>query len=425
MLNLFKGCDNIMEYFNTYTPAYVQSINSYHNSYRIKVELLGYYENVIGDITKDLSVDADGQININYEPIVRRSCSLTMINVEKKYTPNPNNPFWFERKFKLWIGVVNQFTGDIYWWAQGVFFTQSANSDGNVVKIEGIDKGGALNGSLGMNIADSQYKIKTGSIIGNLICDTLMLNMYRQIDKIPYSSGKPIDPVVPIIDIKFYGIKTEREISIDANNCIGDIFQQINEGYNADLYYDINGHFQVTELIDGNRTDGYKYMASQWDFSDDNSFYGLSNFTYNFDGKNAVMVYTAQSDKENYSYSAYNNNPASPLRVGLCGVRRMDSQEIPLLDVSPEEMTKRCKDYADYLLIKETLRGATVSFDSPIIPHLDVNRTITITDKQQGFDRETFVVQSITIPLAATTMSITATSMNWLPTNFDIEGFGA
>lgn len=414
-----------MEYFNTYTPAYIQAINSYHNTYRVKLELLGYYENVIGEITKDLSVEAEGQININYEPIVRRSCSITMINVDKKYTPHPNNPFWFERKFKLWIGVVSHITGDTYWWAQGVFFTQSASSDGNTVNIEAIDKGGALNGTLGMNIADAQYKIESGSFIGDVVRETLMLNMYQQTGKIPYSSGKPIDPVTPIIDIKYFKMKTEREMSVDANNCIGDIFQQLAEGYNADLYYDINGRFQVAELIDGSRIDGYRYMASQWDFTDNSPFFGIENYTYNFEGKNVVTVYTAQTDEENYSYTAYNNNPASPLRTGLCGVRRMESQEIPLLDIEPEEMTKRCKDYADYLLIKESLRGANVTFDCPIIPHLDVNRTITITDEKQGFDKETFIIQSITIPLAATTMSITATSMNWLPTNFDIEGFGA
>lgn len=412
-----------MEYFNRYTSSYVNSIKKLYNTYKVRLELLGYYENVIGEITKDLSVTAQGQININYQPITRRTCSLSLINVDKEYTPSPNNSFWFERKFKLWIGIVDG--ADIHWWAQGVFYTQSATSDGNTVNIEAIDKGGALDGSLGMNIADAQYKIEFGSFIGDAICHTLMLNMYQETNKIPYASGKPIDPVMPIIDLKYYKVKTEREITVDTNNCIGDVFQQIGEGYNADMYYDINGHFQVAELTDGSRTDGYKYMAAQWEFSDDDSFYGLSNFTYNFDGKNVVTVYTAENDKENYSYTAYNKNPASPLRVGLCGVRRMDSQEIGLLDVEPEEMTKRCKDYADYLLIKESLRGASVTFDCPIIPHLDVNRTIRITDKKQDFDRETFIVQSITIPLAATTMSITATSMNWLPISYDIEGFGA
>ena len=93
----------------------------------------------------------------------------------------------------------------------------------------------------------------------------------------------------------------------------------------------------------------------------------------------------------------------------------MDSKEIGYADVTESDMAKLCKQYAEYLLIQEALRGASVTFNSPIIPHLDVNRTISITDKLQNFDREIFVIQSITIPLSSEMMSISATSINWLP----------
>jgi hypothetical protein len=414
----------IMEYFNTYTSGYINAINKFHNAYKVRLEPLGDNENVVGEITKDLSVTAQGQININYEPIVRRSCSISMINVDKKYIPSPNNTFWFGRKFKLWIGVVDYDTGNIYWWAQGVFYTQSANSDGNVVNIEGIDKGGALNGALGMSLTDAQYIIPIGTNYYDVVRDTLMLNTYGVASKVPSGSSKVIDPVMPIIDRKYRNIKTESKLSIDAYNNIGDLFQSLAEGYNADMYYDINGHFQVCELTDGSRVDGYKYMASQWDYDYRNAFYGLSNFEYNFDSRNVVTVYTNASDLENVSYTAYNRNPTSPLRVGIAGVRRMEGQEIKYVDVTKEQMLKKCKDYAEYLLIKESMRGMNVTFDSPIIPHLDVNRTITITDKLQELDHETFIIQSISIPLTATTMSISATSINWLPNQFEIEGWG-
>lgn len=411
-----------MEYFNRYTSNYINAIKKYHNVYKVRLELLGYFENVIGEITKDLSITAQGQININYQPITRRSCSLTLINVDKKYTPSPDNLFWYERKFKLWIGVVDG--GDIYWWAQGVYFTQSATSDGNSVSIEAIDKGGALDGTLGMNAADVQYIVPSGSNISKLIKDTLMLNTYAFSDKIVNPSKKPLDPVTPIIDIKYNKAITQSEISVDANSCLGDLFQSLVNGYNADVYYDINGHLQVADMADGNRVDGYRYMACQWKYDAKDAFYGLSNFQYTFDGKNAVTVYTNASNMENVSYTAYNNNPASPLRVALCGVRAMESQEIDYVDVAESDMLKKCKQYADYLLIKESMRGASVTFDSPIVPHLDVNRTISITDKKEGFDNELFVIQTITIPLAIGSMSISATSFNWLPNYYNIERMG-
>ena len=415
-----------MEYFNRYTSGYINAIKKHHNRYKVRLELLGYFENTIGEITKDLSVTAQGQININYQPITRRSCSLTLINVGKKYTPSPDNPFWYERKFKLWIGIVDG--DDVYWWAQGVFFTQSATSDGNTVSIEGVDKGGALDGTLGMNIANVQYKVPSNSNISKLIKDTLMLNMYGVSDRIPNPSNKPLDPVMPIIDVKYNKVVTESEISVDANSCVGDIFQSLATGYNADIYYDINGHLQVADLTDGSRIDGYKYMACQWKYDARDAFYGLSNFQYTFDGKNSVAVYTnadTETGLKNVTYTAYNNNPTSPLRVALCGVRRMESVEIEYTSTSESEMLKKCKQYADYLLIKESMRGASVTFESPIVPHLDVNRTISITDAKEGFDNETFVIQSITIPLAVGVMSISATSFNWLPNYYNIERMGS
>lgn len=414
-----------MEYFNTYDRGYLNAINSQHNYYKIKLELMTYFENVIGDITKDVSVDAQGQININYQPITRRSCSLSMINIDDEYIPSPDNTFWYERKFKLWLGVVTK-TGDIYWWAQGVFFTQSATSDGSgVVNIEAIDKGGALDGTLGMNMTGSQYIVKVGSSIDRLVKDTLMLDMGRDMitQGVYYGGSKPLDPVVPIIDLKYRDIKTQAEISIDSSNYVGEIFTTVANGYGADIYYDINGHLQVAELTNGYRSDGYKYMAHQWEYGN-SSFYSQPNYQYLFEGKNVVTVYTNSSNNTNLSYTAYNNNPKSPIRVGLSGVRRIEDCEIDYLDLTEAEMQKRCKDYANYLLIQEAMKGATITFNSPIIPHLDVNRTIGITDKHNKMINETCVIQTITMPLYAGEMSISATSINWLPSNNNIEGIG-
>jgi hypothetical protein len=100
----------------------------------------------------------------------------------------------------------------------------------------------------------------------------------------------------------------------------------------------------------------------------------------------------------------------------------MSDVEIPYVNVSQDEMEQRCKAYADYLLMKEAMRGMSISFSSPIIPHLDVNRTIGITDKRFDLDDETFVVNSITIPLSAEAMQINATRFSWLPDNTTIEG---
>lgn len=132
-----------MEYFNVYNKRYIQILKTPPLRYKIRLELLGEYENVLGEITKDISVTAQGQINISRQSVTRRSCSLTLFDVENKYLPCPDSLIWFGRKFKLLIGAVDKSSNDIYWWSQGVYFIQSAASDGTTVNIEAVDKDGA------------------------------------------------------------------------------------------------------------------------------------------------------------------------------------------------------------------------------------------------------------------------------------------
>lgn len=411
-----------VEFYDEYNDEYLFALSQKHRRYKLRVELLGYYENVVGEITKDVSIDASGQITINNEQITRRSCSLNLTNVEKQYLPSSDNPIWFNRKFKLWIGIVVK--DKTYWWSQGVYFTQKATCDGNIVSIQGVDKGGALDGTIKTGMLDTTYIIESGTTIANVIRDTLMWNETNS----PYlkrntrATSYPIDPITPIVGSRFNTYLTQNEITLNGNDYISTLFSSLADGYGADAYYNTNGRFVFQQMADDSRIDGYRFMARQWDFDADGEFYADSNVEYNFDSYNVVTVYTNESDLVNVSYTAANNNPLSPLRLDSAGVRRMSDVEIPYVNVSQDEMEQRCKAYADYLLMKEAMRGMSISFSSPIIPHLDVNRTIGITDKRFDLDDETFVVNSITIPLSAEAMQINATRFSWLPDNTTIEG---
>ena len=80
-----------------------------------------------------------------------------------------------------------------------------------------------------------------------------------------------------------------------------------------------------------------------------------------------------------------------------------------------------CKEYANYLLKRKAMLQLSVGFNSIIIPHLDVNNVVTITDSLKGLNAERFVVQSITIPLAAGEMNIQAVNITSLPKDTNIE----
>ena len=413
-----------LEFYDEYNAEYLYALRQKHRRYKIRVELLGYYENVVGEITRDVSLGSSGQVTINNEQITRRSCSLNLINVEKKYLPSQDSAIWFNRKFKLWLGIeVGKKT---YWWSYGVFYTQKATCNGDTVSIQGVDKGGALDGTIKTGMLDTSCIVEAGTTLTNVIKDTLMWNEFSS----PYlnhrtgASAYPVDPITPIISTKFDGIRTQNEITINSNDYISTLFSSIADGYGADAYYNTNGHFCFQVMADENRIDGYRFMAHQWDFSDEDDMYSNASVDFNLDGYNVVTVYTNESDLENVSYTAANNNPASPLRLDSAGIRRMADVEIPYVNVPQSEMQARCKAYADYLLMKEAMQGMSITFSCPIIPHLDVNRTIGITDKRFNLDHATFVVNSITMPLSAEAMTVNATQTSWLPDNTGIEGGG-
>ena len=106
-----------MEFYNRYSTEYLSSLKKKSRKFLFKIELLSDDESAIGEIVNDLS-NVDGQININYEQITRRSCSFSIKSTKKKYIPSKNSPFWFNRKFKIYIGLVVR--DNIYWWSQGI-----------------------------------------------------------------------------------------------------------------------------------------------------------------------------------------------------------------------------------------------------------------------------------------------------------------
>lgn len=161
-------------------------------------------------------------------------------------------------------------------------------------------------------------------------------------------------------------------------------------------------------------------MAHQWEYNTHKAYYCNPNMEYKFDCENCVTVYTNASNLVNVSATVYNRNPQSPLRVDYVGMRMLEPQEITYVYCRQDEMKERCKEYGEYLLLQKTLMGTAITFNSPIIPHMDVNATIGITDDYYGTENQTFVVQSLTIPLGAGEMSVNACNIQWLPDDAEL-----
>lgn len=417
-----------MEYYNIIAPQYIDRLRNDFNRYKLKIELLTSNESAIGQVVSDLSITAQGQITINRQQLTRRSCSLTLINVGGKYNPNRNRWFWINRKFKLWIGMATEnytdannknVTTDTYWFSQGVYYATSAKGDTHTISIEGVDKGGALDGTLKLNMLGEKTIVKQGSKLSSLFRETLLLS----------DGVSVIDPIPPLIDPYFDNIILQQDIELNDNQYIGELFSQISESYGANVYYDHDGRLRVERSMTENGFSLYSLKGITYRFSTDEASYEDASIDYGYECKNAVTVYTNinakdsdGNDIENVSYTAYNQSPLSPINIREIGIRRMDSIEAKYIDgLTPEEMTDRCRQTANYYLLSESLIMLAENFNSFIIPHIDVDDVILITDPYKDIDGEKFVIQSVSIPLSAGAMSIEATNINYLPGDIQIE----
>lgn len=385
------------EYYNVANAEYFRYLRSTTGScrYLIKVELLDNYENTIGDITRFVSESDMGKISVNATQGLRRSGNLTLVDVDGKILDNENNVFWSDCKIKIYIGVTNADKDNIYWHSYGVYCVKSASVNENTIALELVDKFALLDGTLKTGMTEVQYKIPVGTNIYQLICDVLIM------DK---GNGLPLDASEPLIDYKFKTATVQSEIVIEADNYIGQILTELATSYSANVYYNTDGHLVFSTAESDS---AYKNNAVIWKFDSD-SILSNANYLYDYACENTVTVYTNATTEVNASYTAYNNNPQSPVRVDLKGVRRMPSVEIALT-VTDDSTEDRCRQWAEYLLNQKSRISMSANWDSTPVPHIDVDNLVET-------DEGVFLVQTISFPLGNDTMSISASKLTWLPT---------
>lgn len=393
-----------MEYFNVYNKKYVEIAKRNEIYPQFKIELLDHRDNVINDISQELSLDTGGSISINYQQGTRRSCSITFSDPTGKFLPDYNSGlFWINRKFKLYIGLKDIYTGDIYWFSQGVFLTLNPSAVNNFsdrsVTIQGVDKFGLFGSESGYNQLEGTYSIKAGTNAYSAISDTLMLEM---------GNGNVLDSIEPILDPKFKDEVLPYDINKAPGNYLSDILIEIADVLGCNIFYDTDGRLN---LISGTIDISYSQEASIWEFYDILPEYMDSSLNYDF--VNAVNVVKAIGNNVNnkiYEYTAENNNPLSPTRIELIG-RKIKTMESP--GIYNED---RAKDYAELMLNRYSIVQKSIGFSASMLPHLDVNKVIGITDQHYNYTQQRFIIQSIDIPFnGSSPMNISANNVAELP----------
>lgn len=387
------------DFYNEVSLNYINLCKRSERYPRTKIEFLDYSEFVIGELTSDISASTEGSISITYNQGVRRKCSFTIIDKKGEYLPSENSPFWYHRKFKIWRGLWDIDTGDTYWFAQGVFFTVGVSADGNVLSIEGCDKFGLLSSDGGNACLEGDYIIDAGTNIFNAIEDTL---------KLDNGNSKPLDPVTPVLDPRLSDVTVPYDITTTAGSYVGDILIELALCLGADIYYDVSGYLHVDK---GTTDYFYSTKAPQWEFDYGEITYLSSTLNYNFQNViNRITVCGDNTSGEVYSFTAENNNHSSPTRIDLIGYRTGETI------ITPAGFSlQSCKDYAEYWLEQKTILQLSVTINTPLLPHFDVDKVVLLSELKYKFEKQRFIVTEISIPLDISPMSINVCNVANLP----------
>ena len=390
--------------YNLYNEDYIKIATKNNIHPKFKIQMLDEYENVIDEITGDISRDNSGSISNNYQQGVRRSVSLTFIDTEGKFLPDSNsNLIWANKKFKLFSGLLDTDTNEIFWFSEGIYYFSNVSSSRNgadkLTTVNGVDKFGKFGSELGYNQLESTYLIPAGTKIYDAIKGILNIDI---------GNGYPIDPIEPVLDPLYIDEVCPYDISKSPSSYLSEMLIELADIIGCDIYYDADGRLHVDS---GTIDFSYSNKPSIWDFSDVLPEYMNPSITTNFaEFINTVKVVGNNTNDKTYEYTAVNNNPESPTRVDLIGTKSTYIESASVYN------TDRAKDYAKYKLNMFSILQLAVTFSCTFLPHLDVNKVITITDSYYKYEKQRFVIQSITLPLSYDgVMSISACNVASLP----------
>jgi len=392
-----------MEYYNFSPRRYFDIVKREIVHPIFKVALLDYNENVIQEITRDISSNNNGSIDINYQQGVRRSCSITFIDPYGEYIPDVNKGvFWLNQKFKLYVGLEDLDTGDKNWFSQGVFYVNDPiiNRTEKIVTINGVDKFGFFGSELNYNQLEGTYLIPEGTRVFDAIINILLLDR---------GNGQVIDPIAPILDVTYKNNVLPYDINKSPGSYLGDILIEIANVLGANIYYNTDGQLVLSS---GTLDMSYSNKSPVYEFIDVLPEYGDSSLRYDYvNAINSITVVGSNINGAVYQYTAENRNPMSPLRIDLIGKKTG-----AIVETSNAGSLNDVMAYAKFLLNYKSIVQMAVDFSSSFLPHLKEDEVIEITDRYYKYEKERFIIQSIKIPLnPLDKMTISASNITSLP----------
>lgn len=354
---------------------YILALQSGDYIQKIKIELLNPDETPREEITS-LIINTNGNLNVQRANGTRRTVVFDIMNLDNTYIPNPDN-FYIHQKFIVYLGLELP-DGTDYWITQGVFIlndpiTSSLFSE-SLITINGIDKFGLIDGSLGGELG-YVYQIPLGTDVSQAIRDTLALSN---------------DPQVPIIDTFLIGKTVPYTMIYQPSDNLGKILVDLAQLYSCSIYYNTIGQLVIERDID----DSIK--PSIWDYSVDEFAYQGSKNTYKWSEMyNSVLVVGSNISGTSVSYKTQNLNLLSPTSIpNLNNWERIFYYQSDTLST-----IQQCDDLSAYILKRKTAQQNEIQITSVPIYHLDADNICTITDPKLGLNQERFLINNFSLQL--------------------------
>lgn len=250
------------------------------------------------------------------------------------------------------------------------------------VNLNLVDKFATLDGTVGGKLP-TVYSIPVGSKVCDII-NSLLED--ERMESYPYDVKKAIIPR------SCMNLTTPYTITKTASDSIGSILLDLATIMNCQVYYNEYGNL----VFESNEEElQYSTKSPIWHFTDDELSYSNLNLKINFSKvENVVTVTGANINGDLMSCTLENTNPYSPTNIHLTEPNPVTIEDENI--ASDKLAYQRC----EYELFKRSLLPISASFTSIFLPHLDVSKVVTITNKDVGYDRVPFLINSINYPIA-------------------------
>jgi hypothetical protein len=322
----------------------------------VKLEILDLNNNVINSIE---GFAVDGSISISSQSAIRRSSDIKFI-LNSTTMINETSGLWINKRFRLYVGILNNLTNATIWYLQGTFILADPSKDIQIndrtVDIKGYDKY-----CLCDNTISGQLSNKITILVNTPISDSVL----NTITTLGLESAS-----MCLIDTSPYN--TPYEIDQDVGGTVYDLIKTLQELYlTFKTYYDINGYFRFTKIKNG-INDPIIFNFSNYNI--------IKNITQNYLYSNAKNYYkivgrlnsdgTQYTSEKTITDALYTGNPFTVEKLG--GLRKLVKSEEKLYT---QEQVDSQRDYEIY---QHLTLCETISFACIILPFLDVDNLIYV-----------------------------------------------